>query len=154
MHAPPPFQITVRRFGIWRGACAALVSMSGLVVAGWAMSAWQAHPAWLVLSLLVWAVASIGLLLQAWCLQPMSVRWDGQLWHVGAETTSGQEPQAGRLPVTLDLGSWILLRFVPNGPRRCLWLPVQRRGHELSWQGFRATVYCARPVSLPTAAPF
>ncbi|MBL0727902.1 hypothetical protein [Piscinibacter sp. HJYY11] len=154
MHAPPPFQITARHFGMWRWACAGLVSISGLVLAGWALSAGQLHPAWLALSLLLWAVASISLLLQAWRLEPVSLRWDGQLWHVGPEATAGQEPQAGGMSVTVDLGSWVLLRFVRQDSRRGLWLPLQRSGHELSWHGLRATVYCARPVSLPTAAPF
>lgn len=154
MHAPPPYQITVCRFGVWRVACAGLVTTSWLVTAAWAMSAVQAHPSWLALSILLLTLASIGVLLQAWRLAPTSLRWDGQRWHMGPAATMGLEPQAGRLAVALDLGAWLLLRFVADGARRGTWLPVQRRGHEPAWHGLRATVYCARPVSLPTAAPF
>ncbi len=154
MHAPPPFQITVCRFGVWRVACAGLAVVTWAVTAGWAMSVIQVHPAWLALSVTLLALGSIGLLLQVWHLAPTSLRWDGQFWHAGPEATKGQEPQSGRLVVALDLGAWMLLRFVAAGAKRGTWLPVQRRGHELAWHGLRATVYCARPVSLPTAAPF
>jgi hypothetical protein len=154
MHAPPSFQITVCRFGVWRVACAGLATLSFAVTAGWAISATRAHPAWLALSVFFLAAAFLGLLLQAWRLAPTSLRWDGQLWHVGPASTTGQEPRSGRLVVALDLGAWMLLRFVAEGARRGAWLPVQRRGHELAWHGLRATVYCARPVSPPTAAPF
>ena len=154
MHAPPPFQVTLYRFGLWRAACAAVVLGSWLVTAAWAMSASQVHPGWLAASLLLLLIASVGLLVQTWRLAPMSLRWDGQLWHVGPATTRGEEPHSGRLLVALDLGAWLLLRFVPEEARRGRWLPVQRRGHEPAWHGLRATVYCARPVSPPTAAPF
>lgn len=154
MHAPPPFQITVRRFGVWRVACTGLTAASWLVMAAWAMSARHAHPGWLAISLLLLAIASGGLLSHAWRLQPTSLRWDGQVWHAGPQATMGQEPMSGHLWVTLDLGDWILLRFVAEGARRGRWLPVQRRGHEPAWHGLRATVYCARPASPPAAAPF
>lgn len=154
MHAPPPFQITVCRFGVWRAACASLVAISWGLTALWASSARHAHPEWLALTLLVLAVATGGLLLQAWRLTPASLRWDGQLWRIGPPGTMGPEPLAGRVDVAVDLGAWMLLRFTAEGARRGCWLPVQRRGHELAWHGLRATVYCARPVSPPAAASF
>lgn len=154
MHAPPPFQITVRRFGVWHVACATLAAVAWGVTGGWALSAMKVHPAWLALSFLALMGASAGQLVLSSRLAPTSLRWDGQLWHVGPEATRGQEPHAGRLAVALDLGNWLLLRFVPEGARRGRWVPVQRRGHELAWHGLRATVYCARPAPQPSAAPF
>lgn len=154
MHAPPPFQITVHRFGVWRVACAALALAAWGATAGWALGAMQVHPEWLALSLLALVTASVGQLARSSRLAPTSLRWDGQLWHLGPGDAKGQEPQAGRLVVALDLGSWLLLRFVPEGAWRGRWVPVQRRGHELAWHGLRATVYCARPVPQPSVAPF
>lgn len=157
MHAPLPFQMTVRHFGVWRAACAVLCTAAVGMTALWAHAAAAAFPAWLMLSVLVVVGASVALLLHAWRLQPTSLRWDGQLWHLGPAETAGHEPWAGRLEVSLDLGSWLLLRFVPEpgaASRRNVWLPVQRAAHDVHWHALRATVYCARPVSLPTAAPF
>jgi hypothetical protein len=73
---------------------------------------------------------------------------------MGSQNTRGQEPLAGRVGVAVDLGAWLLLRFKAEDTLRGRWLPVQRRGHELAWHGLRATVYCARPASLPAAASF
>ena len=154
MHAPPPFQITVRRFGVWQAVCAGLATISWGLTAVWAASARHTHPEWLAIALLLLTIATSGLCLRAWRLAPTSLRWDGQLWHIGPQDTTGQEPLAGRVDVTVDLGAWILLRFKAEGSRRGHWLPVQRRGHELAWHALRATVYCARPVSPPAAASF
>jgi hypothetical protein len=154
MHAPPPYQITVRQFGVWRMGCSALVMSSLLATVVWAEASLRVHPGWLLFSIALWAVASIALLFHAARLAATSLRWDGQVWHCGPAATVGQEPRAGHLYVASDLGNWMLLRFVAEGARRPVWLPAQRRGHELAWHGLRATVYCARPVSMPTAAPF
>jgi hypothetical protein len=108
----------------------------------------------LTVALLFLVIATGGLWLQAWRLAPTSLRWDGQLWHIGLQDATGQEPLPGSVDVTVDLGAWILLRFKAEGARRGHWLPVQRRGHELAWHALRATVYCARPVSPPATASF
>ncbi len=85
----------------------------------------------------------------------MVLRWDTQCWHL---SPGDGPPQAGRLNVHVDLGVWMLLRFVPGESqtwrRRGIWLPIQRRGHASSWHVLRATVYCAKPESMPSVAPF
>ncbi|MET0333141.1 MAG: hypothetical protein ABW190_02635 [Rhizobacter sp.] len=154
MHAPPPFQITVRHFGVWRWGCGVLVAAAGLTTAAWSTRAWPAHAGWFVFTVSLLVASAIGLLVHAWRLAPTSLRWDGQVWQFGPAVTIGQEPQAGRLSVAMDLGSWMLLSFVADGARSGRWLPLQRRGHEPCWPALRATVYCARPVFQPTSAPF
>lgn len=154
MHAPLPFQITVRRFGAWWLGCVSLVAVAAAVTVWWARSAIDPHALWLTGSGVLLLGASGALLASALQLRPTSLRWDGQLWHIGPAAMAGQEPQSGRMLVALDLGPWMLLRFVAGGARGGRWLPVQRRGHEAGWHALRATVYCARPVSVPTAAPF
>jgi hypothetical protein len=154
MHAPLSFQITVRCFGVWRWGCCVLILLAALTTACWAAAAWSSHPGWLAFSVLLGVGAVGGVLLHAWHLAPTSLRWDGQFWHLGPAATIGQEPQVGSLTVMMDLGVWILLRFVVNGARGGVWLPVQRRGHEPGWHGLRATVYCARPVFPPATTPF
>jgi hypothetical protein len=154
MHAPPPYQITLRRFGVWRGGCGGLMVSSLAAAAAWGPAAATVHPAALVAALTVWALASLALLVHLSRLAAVSLRWDGQSWHLGPAASVGEEPLAGHLSISLDLGAWMLLRFVPSGARRGRWVPAQRRGHEAAWHGLRATVYCARPVALPIAAPF
>ncbi|HET7795434.1 MAG TPA: hypothetical protein VFL64_18760 [Rhizobacter sp.] len=157
MHASPPFQMIVRRFGVWQAALVLLVCAAAMVLAAWAQRAIEVHLAAVCIALAVLVLSSVATLFHALHLRPASLRWDTQRWHLGPMATAGHEPGAGRLMVALDLGAWMLLRFVPEeGSRwhRGTWLPVQRLGHEASWPALRTTVYCARPVSLPTVAPF
>lgn len=158
MHASPPFQMIVRHFGIWRVGATLLVALATVVVAVWATQALERHAVWVGVALVLLALSSTLLLAQAWRLRPMNLRWDSQRWQLAAcNAAVYEEVPAGRLTVAVDLGGWMLLHFKPDHTtvlQRGTWLPVQRRGHEADWHALRCTVYCARPVSLPTAAPF
>lgn len=147
----------VRRFGVWRSASFLLAAAGAAVMSSWTLAAFELHAAWAVLALTMLCASALGLGVLVWRLSPFSLRWDTQRWYLGPVDTAGHEPQAGQVHVAMDLGAWMLLRFIPEEAtvlRRGTWLPVQRRGHESAWHALRCTVYCARPVSLPTAAPF
>jgi hypothetical protein len=157
VHASPAFQITVRCFGVWRVACAGLVLAAAASMGLWVHRAFESSAVWVWLTLALFMAASVALIAHAWRLRPMSLRWDTQRWHWGAAATTGQEPHAGHMTVSMDLGGWLLLHLTPDEAgllHRGAWVPVQRRGHEAAWHALRCTVYCARPASLPTAAPF
>ena len=157
MHASPPFQMTVRCFGVWRVVSLLLVLPSLTSVGVWVPRALEYFTVWAVFAVTLLAVSSVAVLLHAWRLRPMSLRWDTQRWYLSAVPAAGREPRAGRLTISMDLGVWMLLRFVPDDAsvfQRGTWLPVQRLGHEAAWHALRCTVYCARPVSLPTVVPF
>jgi hypothetical protein len=158
MHASPPFQMIVRHFGIWRGAVTLLVAVAVAVVAVWALQAMERHAEWVVMASALLVASSSMLLAHAWRLPAMTLRWDSQQWQLARSDPSGLAPvPSGRLVVSVDLGGWMLLHFKPDDAtvlQRGTWLPVQRRGHEPDWHALRCTVYCARPVSLPTVAPF
>jgi hypothetical protein len=145
--------MTVCHFGIWRFAVALSVVVASAVVGSWALQAMLTFPYWVWGTVAVLAMLVVAASVQAWRLRPMALRWDTQCWSVH----TGGAPRVGRITVCLDLGGWMLLRFTPDDAtllHRGAWLPVQRRGHEAHWHALRCTVYCARPVSLPTAAPF
>jgi hypothetical protein len=158
MHASPPFQMIVRRFGIWRGVVTLLVAVSAAVWVLWALQAWERHTVWVVFAIVLLALSSTLLLMHAWRMRPMSLRWDSQRWQLAACDVPGHKPvPAGSLTVCMDLGGWMLLHFKPDDAtvlHRGTWLPLQRRGHEADWHALRCTVYCARPAALPTVAPF
>lgn len=157
MHASPPFQMTVRRFGVWRGGLSLLVGTAVVVLGAWAQRAMALTPVWVWIGLVLFVLCSAASLIHAWRLKPTRLRWDAQRWYLGDPDATTEEPPAGRLVVAMDLGAWMLLHFVPDAAgmlRRGTWLPVQRRGHEVAWHALRATVYCARPLSSPVAAPF
>jgi hypothetical protein len=152
MHAPAEFQLTVSRFGAWRGG----LVVSGLVVWGTAFAWWTAteRPVLSVAAaflLLACAAVTVSLLSLA-RLPSFVLRWDGKQWHQG---WAAGEPQSGSLQVAIDGGRWLLLKFVPDGAVRGLpasrWLPVQRSGLEHDWHCLRSTLFTARPAALPEA---
>jgi len=152
MRASPAFQVTIRRFGVWRSAIAALLLCAVATLAAFALAEGESAPA----SVRAFAVlASAGIVLAGATLmrcRPMSLRWDTHRWNLGPVSTAGEEPWPGRLDVALDFGAWILLRFEHDrtaGRRRACWLPVQRGGLESAWHGLRCAVYSARPAQDP-----
>ena len=84
------------------------------------------------------------------------LRWDGTRWSVGSSVEPlSVAPASGELLAALDLGSFLLLRFVPegrSGPRAARWIPVGRRGLEREWHAFRCAVYSPRPAAGPSVA--
>jgi hypothetical protein len=155
MRAHPAFQITLRRFGAWRRAVWAIAGAGSLVLAAWALGASQARPLWLL------ALCALGLCAVVWLsvslnrIAPLSLRWDGQLWHLGPAHAVGNEPWPGRLTVCIDLGAWMLLRFRHAGPAsrpRVSWLPVERSGQQAQWHALRCALYSPRPAPSPGRA--
>jgi len=147
MRASPAFQITIRRFGVWRCAIAVLLLASvGSLVAFALAEGGSTSVGVRAIS----SAASIVIVLAGATLmrrQAISLRWDTQRWNLGPASSVGEEPWPGHLEVSLDLGVWMLLRFehdlAPSG-RRNLWIPVQRHGIESAWHAMRCAVYSAR----------
>jgi hypothetical protein len=149
MRASAAFQITIDRFGFWRAGVGTL-----LVVVGAALIAWYvSRDGFTPIGLRAGVGFAGGLLLVAAAgllrCPSMSLRWDTQCWRLGRAENRGDEPWTGHLAVALDLGSWMLLKFIHDpdtGRRGAHWLPVQRRGLEAQWHALRCAVYSARPA--------
>jgi hypothetical protein len=146
MRAAPAFQVSLRRFGVWQGAVWALVAVGLGSTAAWLAT--HERPLHMglpfIAALTAMAVLVLGVSLAR--TPPADLRWDGLVWYLGART---DEPSPGRLAVAIDLGSWMLLRFVPEPTeirRPATWLPVQRRGLEADWHGLRCAVFSPRPA--------
>ncbi|MEP7099817.1 MAG: hypothetical protein ABI781_04875 [Burkholderiales bacterium] len=146
MRAAPAFQVSLQRFGVWRGAVLLLATLGVAAVTAWLM--WREPPLTSPGSLCV-ALAALGLAVFGAAsarVQTADLRWDGRVWHLGL--ASG-DPVGGDLTVAIDLGPWMLLRFSPAAPEarpRTTWLPAQRRGLELQWHALRCAVYSPRPA--------
>ncbi len=148
MRASPAFQVSIRHFGVWQGAVGLLLAAAVAATATWLATS-DRH----VGRTLFWASALVSITLVAIAARhllcvPASLRWDGQQWHLGRLAERGDEPLTGTLQVLIDLGPWLLLRFVSDGMngRVCApWLPVQRQGLEAHWHALRCAVYSSRP---------
>jgi hypothetical protein len=158
MRASPAFQVNLQHFTLWRAAVAALAVMAFACNLAWCASGTEARSVavWLISnSIAMWlAVAAV----RAAQSSPFSLRWDTLDWRLGPMSSVGEEPTAGQLTVVMDLGSWMLLRFVQTEPavqryrlrpQRCL--AVQRKGLEPRWHALRCAVYSSRPAKLAPA---
>src|SRR5882724_10143686 len=153
MHASPAFQITIRHFGIWRFASVLAVFATGAVAGAWLFAMWPVRWGWICVIACLFAVCALWVGVDCWQLRPQSLRWDTQGWHLGSSALLGREPHPGQVVVALELGFWMLLRFVhQQGPWWCrsTWLPVQRQGHRAEWHALRCAVYSARPALGPS----
>jgi hypothetical protein len=160
MRAAPAFQVTLSRFGVWRGGVWALAGAAALALAAW--TAAQPAPPGVGQSIAVALATGLVLALGGWLARvPVAtLRWDGQAWWM-ARTAAAEfdacGARRGELRVMMDLGAWMLLRFRPDAtgwnPRAVTWLPAQRRGLEAEWHGLRCAVHSPRPAPVAVTPP-
>ena len=152
MRASPPFQASLHRFGMWRGAMLVLALLGVSATVAW-LATREEPPEYPLLvaaglgcSLVVFIAVSLSK------VPPICLRWDGQTWHLGQPGTDVEAWASGNMSVKLDLGPWMLLRFRPATqapfrlPSRVKWIPAQRLGAEGHWHGLRCAVYSPRPA--------
>jgi hypothetical protein len=156
MRAAPPFQVSLRRFGVWRLGVLLFAALGLCSVAAWVHTREQAAGFQFWMILLASVVIVLALTMSLFRLPPVNLRWDGLSWHLGAPDVRAVDMVAGDVQAVIDLGPWMLLRFVAadSRPRRptTRWLPVQRHGLEGQWHALRCSVYSPRPVHLDSAA--
>ncbi len=159
MRATASVHVTVTRFRVWRAAVAALLALVWAVVVAWVVSHALARGG--PPPVAVVAVAVAALLVVSWFawrlaeVRPFALHWDGRCWFLSPSTApfAAVDPVAGDVVVMIDLGSWLLLRFVAErrvGTVAPTWLPLQRRGLERSWHAVRCAVHA--PPQAPAAA--
>jgi len=141
------FELRPHRFGVWRLAVRSVAGAAIIAVAAWAAGLWdsqaQSGRALVVavaagLALVTIAVASSLARAQAGILTCADGAWS-YAFDAGLRGS-------GTLEVAMDLGAFLLLRLVDEC-RGSAWLPVQRRGLEAQWHGFRCAVYSPPPVA-------
>ena len=148
MSSAPPIEFTIETHAVWCAGVVGLAGVAGAVLLAWWWKMPAPTPPWATALALAGcagaAVCAAGLVLQP----HVRLRWDGREWSY--DTATGQA-RTGKVGVAVDLGSWLLLRFVPSSARRLPWPPrvrwiaVQRAGLEARWHALRCTVYAPRP---------
>jgi hypothetical protein len=148
MASPPPFTFSADAPASWRVAVWLVVALACAALAIW----WWQRPApapwWVGGAVVAGCAGAIACGLATWH-QPRSVlHWDRQDWLLESGTAA---PRAGTLEVAIDLGSWMLLRFVPvpggrSGPELLAvrWLAVERGRLGFEWHALRCTLYAPR----------
>ncbi len=155
MRGSPPCAVALHRFGVWRAAVALIGLAVAATLCAWAVST-PSGPAspWIVVAAALGSLGAMAVCVSLWRPAAGTLRWDGQAWTFHrAQGSAGTVP--GELTASVDLGAFILLRFMPAGDgtrARPLWLPAQRRGLEREWHAFRCAVYSPRPAAGPVGS--
>ncbi len=149
MRGAPPVEIRVRRQASWRAFVVALVALTAVSIGLWLASAEIGAAVKGVLAAVTLALGATALSMTA--PFDLSLRWTGSSWALSPRGAPASEPVAGVLSVAIDLGSWMLLRFVGESPRtRTTWIPVQRAGIEGDWHALRCAVHAPRALTART----
>lgn len=146
--------VSLRHFGVWRAAVAAVAVAALAALFGWAASAPDPQPpsAWLCIGVV--AVTILLLAASLACVEGGTLRLRSGVWTF-APSGRDDSAEAGVLAVAVDLGSFMLLCLVRRGTGRIArrrWLPAQRRGLERDWHALRCAVYSPPPAAAPTLA--
>jgi len=164
MRAPPPVEYTSTPGLAWRAALALLVAASVAVPLGWGLpyfaDAWSGPrpealfealgrpPVQAMLALAGAALVACG----AWLRQRKSgaasctLRWDGQDWLLPGDA-AGRPERRGGVQLMLDLGPWMLVRFLPHpGMGSASWLPLAAGVDPARWAALRGALWNWRPA--------
>ena len=148
-------QVSIRDFSVWRVGVVALTGCVVAVLGAWWLQLSRAQNdtmAWLALSLVV---GCVGLGVSLWRVRPATLRFDGSTWLLWHFDRERGEPVVGDLQVSVDLGAWLLLRFIPTAKpsgARATWLPVQPGASKSQWHALRCAIYSSHPSARDEAA--
>jgi hypothetical protein len=145
----PAVQVQVSRFELWNRGVGLLLLISCAALISWFIGLVGARDEHWAPGALVVAASVLALLIAGWSLRrpAVSLRWDGQCWHIGPIDRVGSEPWSVRVAVRVDLGHWMLLQVCCDQvdfPRQHAWLPLQRLGLQSQWHALRCALFAAR----------
>jgi len=159
MRAPPPVEYTSTLGRAWRAALSLLVAASVAVPLAWGLPYVAAH--WgsrqpdalldglgdprvqgaLALWAAAMAVAAFLLWQRAAAAGERTLRWDGQDWVLKPDPR-GHAEQRGDAELMLDLGPWMLVRFLPYaGLGAATWLPLTAGLDLARWAALRGALW-------------
>jgi hypothetical protein len=145
MRAAPAVDAALDGGGRERMLITLLHGLAGAALAAWAMAhaGLLALPATAVLPWLLGlggalAMAAVGAVLARRALPAHAarLRWDGTVWQLVAAT---QQPLC-RIGVSLDLGSWLLLRLQPADGAASVWRIASQNGAGPAWHALRVAL--------------
>ena len=140
MRESPVNEVRLNRFDVWQSAVCSVAAAAVAAPVAWALAVApsRGNAAWTIVcvaALLAAASVLLALSLVRVSAGVLSCR-DGE-WTFAAD--SGRR-RSGALTIAIDLGAFLLLR-IDGGPKRRLWLPLQRRGLEHEWHALRCALY-------------
>ena len=163
MRTPPPVEYTSALGRAWRAALSLLVGAAVAVPIAWALPCIAADAGSRQPDALLGGLANpaIQAVIASWAgavafaafwlsrknaaASERTLRWDGQDW-VLAGAALADPGQRGDAALMLDLGPWMLVRFVPyaaatGGFGSGTWLPLTLAGDSARWAALRGALW-------------
>jgi len=159
MRAPPPVEYTSALTRTWRTLLSLVVGAGVAALVAWALPYFAANwgsrqsealldrladpmvEAVLALALGAAACLVMGLSWKSGSASERLLRWDGQGWVLPAGAR-GRPEQRGDAHLMLDLGPWMLVRFLPHaGAGSAAWLPLAAGGDPARWAALRGALW-------------
>jgi hypothetical protein len=138
MRTAPPVSVHCTGGAFWRGVQTLLPALATAAFGAWVAG----HSQWSVgtTAAVVWLLSALVAVLAWRAAAPRvaTLNWDGQEWTV--------DEMAGQLLVMMDLGPWLLLRWMPAQRGRTRWLAVSASEAGAAWHGLRAALYAKLPL--------
>jgi hypothetical protein len=156
MRAASPLRVTIERFGVWNGFLGCLGVLLCLNCGLWLALSRDGSSPWQVALVVFAGSACLLCLISSIRRAPVVLRWDSQRWHSGDGVDADRECGPWRLRVSLDLGSFILLRLEsddPAVPLKPRWLPLQRHGLRADWHAVRCALHVRTGAPASTQRP-
>ena len=157
MRAAPPARALSRSAGSWHAAQAMLGAASAGVATYWAGAQLAGSEPGPMLAALTCAAAAGVAAVRSPAEAPAWLAWDGAAWSMQPQAQGG-EALAGQPGLMLDLGHWMLVRFVVDpavaGAAPVVrWLPLSRRDAGPAWPALRVALHHHRPAAHPPGGP-
>ena len=153
MHAAPPVEVTIAPSASPEAWVAGLIAAASAVIAGWG-AAWcenastpglrLAAAGLVAISLAASLVAAVARLRRRARRETSLLRWNGQEWSL----VRAGDACDGHPRLMLDLGPWMLVRFLPRRDAGKLerapapaWLPLRQGAEAARWAALRGALW-------------
>ena len=151
MRAPPPVEFACAPGRVGRAALSALVGLVAAVLVAWGLpyaaaqwgnppDAFTLFPGGLAVAVVVMTSGASWLMLRRFDGGRRTLRWDGRGWVLAS--ADGRPDLRGDAALMLDLGPWMLVRFVPYaGLGGATWLPLTAGLDLARWAALRGALW-------------
>jgi hypothetical protein len=148
MRVAPPVQALSCAAGPWQSIQLILYATSAAVAAWWSAAQLHEPGIWPALVGMLTALGTAAWARRKLAAPPRWLAWDGGAWHL---VTPGDGRRTGQTEPVLDLGTWMLVRFIPADAgraawRQAIWLPLSRRDTVAAWPALRVALHAQRPA--------
>ena len=150
MRTAPAVHLSLEADTPWRVGLCLLCAAAAAAPLAWSMLWLRMPPGAALGGGVAVALGTAGMLWQRLDHGTVALAWDGAQWWL--QGRGDVQPHAGRMQLMIDLGTWVLLRFMPapapaaQPGARGHWLALSQTRHRPHWHALRCALHGASPA--------